>query len=83
MSHIELPDEVVRLVEAQVTAGRAGSIADVVRAGVAALEREQQRYETKIAKLRAAIDEGDASGVFDGDPFAAVRAKYGLPTTPR
>jgi antitoxin ParD1/3/4 len=83
MSHIDLPDEVVRLVEAQVAAGRAGSIEDVVRAGVAALEREQQRYDAKLAKLRAAIDEGDASGVFEGDPFAEVRAKYRLPATPR
>ena len=83
MSHINLPDEVVRLAEAQVAAGRAASIEDVVRAGVAALERKQQRYDAKMAELRAAIDEGDASGVFEGDPFAAVRAKYGLPIPPR
>ncbi len=84
MSHIDLPDEVVRLAEAQVAAGRAGSIGDVVRAGVDALElRNQERYAAKLAKLGAAIDEGDASGVFEGDPFAEVRAKHGLPATPR
>ena len=83
MRHIDLPDEVVRLAEAQVAAGRAGSIEDVVRAGVASLEREQQRYDAKMAKLRAAIDEGDASGVFEGDPFAEVRAKHRLPAAPR
>jgi putative addiction module CopG family antidote len=81
MSHVDLPDEVVRLAEAQVAAGRAGSIEEVVRVGVTVLERRQQRYDEKMAKLRAAIDEGDASPDFDGDPFATVRAEFGL--TPR
>jgi hypothetical protein len=36
---------------------------------------EKQVYETKLAALRAAIDEGDASGVAEGDVFARVRAK--------
>jgi len=81
MSHVDLPDEVVRLAEAQVAAGRARSIEEVVRVGVTVLERRQQRYDEKMAKLRAAIDEGDASPDFDGDPFATVRAEFGL--TPR
>ena len=84
MSHINLPDEVVRAAEAQVAAGRAASIEDVVLAGEDALElRNQELYDEKLAKLREAIDEGDNSGIFDGDPFAHVRAKYGLPGTPR
>jgi putative addiction module CopG family antidote len=58
MSHVDLPDDVVRLAEAQVTAGRAGSIEDVVRAGVAVLERRQQRYDARLAALRAAIGDG-------------------------
>jgi putative addiction module CopG family antidote len=84
MSHIDLPDELVRAAEAQVAAGRADSIEDVVRAGVEALElRDQRLYDEKLAKLREAIDEGDGSGIFDGDPFAHVRAKYGISGTPR
>ena len=83
MSHIDLPEEVVRLAEAQVAAGRAGSIEDVVRAGVVALERQQQRYDAKLEKLRAAIDEGDGSGTYEGDPFADVRRRHGLPPTTR
>ena len=35
-------------------------------------------YETKLAALRAAIDEGDASGVFEGDAFDSVIAELGL-----
>ncbi|MEO8904220.1 MAG: type II toxin-antitoxin system ParD family antitoxin [Polyangiaceae bacterium] len=78
MSHVELPDEVLRLAEAQVTAGRAGSIEEVVRVGAAVLERRQQRHDAKLAAVRAAIEEGDASPDFAGDPFAAVRAEFGL-----
>jgi antitoxin ParD1/3/4 len=84
MRHINLPDELVRLAEAQVAAGRAASIEDVLRAGVEVLEvRDQRRYDEKLAALRAAIDEGDASGVYEGDPFAHVRAKYDLPPASR
>lgn len=80
MRHVDLPEDLLRLAEAQVTAGRAASIEDVVRAGVEALElRDQARYDEKLQKLQAAIDDGDASGTFEGDPFAHVRAKHGLP----
>jgi hypothetical protein len=37
------------------------------------LEREERQYEVKLATLRAAIDEGDASGVAEGNPFARLR----------
>ena len=84
MRPVDLPEDLLRLAEAQVTAGRAASIEDVVRAGVEALEvREQARYEEKLQKLQTAIDEGDASGAFDGDPFAHVRAKRGLSSESR
>ena len=78
MSDIEISEEVVRLAQAQISAGRARSIEDVVRAGVDALSvRDQERYETKLAALRSEIDAGDASGVFDGDPFELVRSSTG------
>jgi Arc/MetJ-type ribon-helix-helix transcriptional regulator len=51
---------------------------EAVRAGVEAVARAQQRHDAKLATLRAAIDEGDASAVFEGDPFAEVRARHGL-----
>jgi antitoxin ParD1/3/4 len=35
----------------------------VVRAGLRTLKREEQQYEAKLAALRAAIDEGAASGI--------------------
>jgi putative addiction module CopG family antidote len=46
---------------------------EVVRAALRTLERDELRYEMKLAALKRAIDEGDASGVADGDSFARVR----------
>jgi hypothetical protein len=37
------------------------------------LDSEEMDDETKLAALRAAIDEGDASGIADGDVFASAR----------
>lgn len=78
MRQVDLPEDLLRLAEAQIAAGRAASLEDVVRAGIAALDREQRRYDSKLAKLRAAIDDSDASPDFEGDPFASVRAELGL-----
>ena len=77
ISAADLPEDIARIAEAEVAAGNFASVEDVVRAGVEAVE--QQRYHEKMTRLRAAIDEGDASGTFDGDPFAEVRGRYGLP----
>jgi antitoxin ParD1/3/4 len=74
-----LPDHLARFAEAEVAAGRFASIEDVLEAGVLALKKRQERYDEKLAKLREAIAEGDASPDFEGDPFASVRAQLGLP----
>jgi hypothetical protein len=47
------------------------------------LEREEQQYEAKLAALRAAIDEGDASGIAAGNVFGRVRKALKLPAAPR
>jgi putative addiction module CopG family antidote len=68
-----------RFAEAQVAAGRFASVEDVLRAGKEALEHEQRRQERKLAKLRAAISEGDASPDAEPGVFDRIRAKHGLP----
>jgi putative addiction module CopG family antidote len=70
----DLPDDIARTAEAQVAAGHFASVEDVVRAGVEAIARLEQ----KRVAVRAALQEGELSGVFEGDPFASVRAELGL-----
>ena len=45
-----------------------------------ALEREEHEDQANLAVLRDAIDEGDASGVAEGDVFARVRGVLGITT---
>ena len=55
---ISLGSHFEKFVEKQVKRGRYGTVSEVVRAGLRALEEQ----EARLAALRAAIDEGDASG---------------------
>jgi len=46
----------------------------LVAASSTKLEWSERVFESKLANLRTAIDEGDASGIADGDVFAQIRA---------
>ena len=81
--NVSLTDELDRFVLEKVESGRYEDASEVVRAALRTLEREEQQYEAKLAALRTAIDEGDASGVAEGNVFARVRGTLNLPTTRR
>ena len=81
--NVNLTDELDRFVLEKVASGRYENASEVVRAALRTLEREEQQYQAKLAALRAAIDEGDASGVAAGDVFARVRKTLKLPATRR
>jgi antitoxin ParD1/3/4 len=81
--NVNLTPALDRFVLEKVESGRYENASEVVRAALRTLEREEQQYEAKLAALRNAIDEGDASGLAEGDVFARVREKLNLPTTPR
>jgi antitoxin ParD1/3/4 len=77
--NVNLTEELDRFVLTKVESGRYENASEVVRAALRTLEREEQQYEAKLAGLRAAIDEGDASGTAEGDVFARVREALHLP----
>jgi putative addiction module CopG family antidote len=56
--------------------------ASEVRAALRTLEREEQGHDAELSALQSAINEGDASGVADGNVFERVREKLNLPSTP-
>jgi antitoxin ParD1/3/4 len=78
-----LTDELERFVLQKVESGRYENASEVVRAALRTLEREEQQDEAKLAALRAAIDEGDASGIAEGNVFDRVRKTLKLPATRR
>ena len=81
--NVNLTDELDRFVLEKIGSGRYENASEVVRAALRTLEREERTYEAKLAALRAAIDEGDASGIAEGDVFAQVRETHNLPQSQR
>lgn len=77
--NVNLTDELDRFVIKKVKSGRYENASEVVRAALRTLEREEQDHAAKLAALRRAIDEGDASGIAEGDVFSRVRETLGLP----
>ncbi|MGO9269051.1 MAG: type II toxin-antitoxin system ParD family antitoxin [Terriglobia bacterium] len=71
--NVNLTDELDHFVLAKVESGRYENASEVVRAALRTLEREEHQYEAKLAALKTAIDEGDSSGVAEGNSFARVR----------
>ena len=78
--NVNLTQELDSFVLARVESGRFENASEVVRAALRALEREERIFEAKLEALRAAIDEGDASGVAEGDVFQQVRETLKLAT---
>jgi len=81
--NVNLTEELDRFVLKKVESGRYENASEVVRTALRTLEREEREYEAKLAALRVAIDEGDASGIAKGNPFDRVRKALKLRTKPR
>ncbi|MGB7548258.1 MAG: type II toxin-antitoxin system ParD family antitoxin [Terracidiphilus sp.] len=77
--NVNLPSELDRFVTASVKSGHYANASEVMRTALRVLERDEREYEEKMAALRAAIDEGLASGVAEPGVFSRLRKKYGLP----
>jgi antitoxin ParD1/3/4 len=80
--NVNLTQELDSFLLARVQSGRYENASEVVRAALRTLEREERVYEAKLEALRAAIDEGDRSGIAEGDVFAQVREALKLTANP-
>src|ERR1700734_2548601 len=71
--NVNLTEELDNFVLAKIDSGRYENASEVIRAALRTLEREEQQFEAKLAALRTAIDQGEASGAAPGDSFRRVR----------
>jgi antitoxin ParD1/3/4 len=77
--NVSLTEKQDRFITAKVESGDYANASEVMRAALRGMEQEEQEYEEKMAVLRAAIAEGDASPDADEGVFERIREKYGLP----
>jgi antitoxin ParD1/3/4 len=80
--NVNLTQELDSFLLARVQSGRYENASEVVRAALRTLEREERVYEAKLEALRADINEGDRSGIAEGDVFAQVREALKLTANP-
>lgn len=73
--NINLTPEMDRFVDDRIRSGQYANASEVLRAGLRALEQDEQEDLAKLETLRTAIDKGFASGAAEGDPFARVLAR--------
>ena len=71
----DLPEDLAQFAESRMKAGLSASVEDAFRAGAAALAELQERSDTSLANLRAAIDEGDTSGIAEDSSLEGVLAE--------
>jgi antitoxin ParD1/3/4 len=64
--NVSLPEKLDQFITAKVESGDYANASEVMRAALRLLEKEEREYEEKMAVLRAAIEEGLASG--DAEP---------------
>lgn len=81
--NISLTRQLDRFVAKKVASGRYENASEVIRAGLRTLERKEQQHKAKLSALRAAIDEGDSSGIASGDVLGRIRKTLNLPTAKR
>ncbi len=76
--NVSLTEELDHFITERVESGRYENASEVVRAALRSLEHEEEERTEKMAWLRQAIAEGEASGVARGDVFARVKRKARL-----
>jgi antitoxin ParD1/3/4 len=72
--NVSLTKELDEFVASRVEAGRYANASEVMRTALRIMEREEREFEEKMAALRTAIAEGDASGDAEDGVFERLFA---------
>ena len=72
--NVSLTEKMDQFITARVESGDYANASEVMRAALRLLEKEEREYEEKLAALRAAIDEGLASGIAEPGVFDRLEA---------
>lgn len=72
--NVSLPEKLDQFITAKVEAGDYANASEVMRTALRLLEKEEREYEEKMSTLRAAIDEGLASGIAEPGVFERLDA---------
>ncbi|MDE3201361.1 MAG: type II toxin-antitoxin system ParD family antitoxin [Acidobacteriota bacterium] len=76
--NINLTPQMDRFVADRIRDGRYANASEVLRAGLRALERDEQEDALKIKALRSALQAGEASGAAKGNVLGEVRERIQL-----
>jgi putative addiction module CopG family antidote len=76
---IDLGAEFEKFVAERMKSGRYTRRAQVYEAARSALLQAEADDDLDVEYVKQAIAEGEASGIYEGDVFADVRAELGLP----
>jgi antitoxin ParD1/3/4 len=77
--NVNLTPELDHFIATKVEDGLYANASEVMRTALRLLERDERENEAKMAALRAAIDQGFASGIAKPGVFSRIRKKHGLP----
>jgi len=74
--NVSLTKELDEFVSSRVEGGLYANASEVMRTALRLLEKEEREFEEKLAALRVAIAEGDASDSMDGEEFFKELSVY-------
>jgi antitoxin ParD1/3/4 len=71
--NINLTPEMNNFVDTKIRSGKYANASEVLRAGLRALEEDEQEDRAKLEAIRTAVQAGEESGVAEGDVIGEIR----------
>lgn len=71
--NVSLTDELDSYIERSVQSGHYDNASEVVRAAIRALQQSELEDQARVEALKTAIQEGFASGIYEGDVISEMR----------